>query len=99
MLTILLSYFRGGVFFGCLDTPGNINIHDCTIYSNTAYYGSGMALYRLDSKLPSFHFADISFDSNQVPKVVDTFQSAVLLLYIDNVTFEQIEVSNHDTTG
>ena len=62
----LAQQFKGGVFIGCLDTFGNIVIHNCTIYNNTAYYGSGMVLYGLNSTLLSFHFADISFNSNQV---------------------------------
>ena len=89
----------GGVFIGWSATYGNIKFNNCTVYNNTAYYGSGMFLYRFPSTLPTFNFAYMSFDSNKVPNKVDTFQSAVLLVYIDNVTFEQINVSNHDTTG
>ena len=91
--------FGGGVAIGLLATAGNIEFKNCTIYNNTAYYGSGMGLYGFSSVLLTFKFADISFNSNKVPKKVDTFQSALLLVYIENVIFEQIDVSNHDTTG
>ena len=45
----------------------------------------------------SFHFTNISY-SNKLPNKVGGFQSAVLLVYVDNVTFEQIDDSNHDST-
>ena len=91
--------FGGGVVISWLGSPGNIKFNNCTIYNNKAYHGSGLILYGLDSPLLRFHIRDVSFDSNKVLKKVDRLQSAVLLVYIDNVTFEQIEVSNHDTTG
>ena len=91
--------FGGGVSIGWLGTSGKIKFNNCTIYNNTAYYGSGMLLFAFDSALPSFHFADISFDSNKVPNKVNRYQSAILLINIENVTFEQIDVGNHDTTG
>ena len=89
----------GGVIISSLGSPGNIKFNNCTIYNNKAYHGSGMVLYGLDSALLRFHIRDILFDSNKVPNKFDRLQSAVLLVYIDNVTFERIEVSNHDTTG
>ena len=91
--------FGGGVAIALLSATGNIEFNNCTVYNNTAYYGSGMVLYGFASKLLSFHFKYISFNSNKVPKKVDTLQSALLLVYIENAIFEEIDVSNHDTTG
>ena len=90
----------GGVLIAAgLDTSGHIKFNNCIIYNNTANHGSGMFLFAFDSSQPSFHFAGISFDSNKVPNKVDRYQSALLLANIENVTFEQIDIINHDTTG
>ena len=91
--------FGGGIFIGCAGTPGNVLFCNCTIYNNTAYYGSGMLLYGLNSTLLSLHFANILIDSNKVPITFDRFQAAVLLAYINNAIFEQINVTNHNITG
>ena len=95
----LAKQFGGGVLVGWTDAPGNIIFRNCTIYNNTAYYGSGMLMYALNSILLSFHFTDILLDSNKVPIALDRFQAAVLLVYINNAIFEQINVTNHDITG
>ena len=94
----LAELFGGGVSVGWSNTPGNIKFYNCTIYNNTAYYGSAMLLYEFNSTL-RFHFADIMFDSNKVFYKFDRFQGAISLIYINNAIFENIEVSNHDTTG
>ena len=94
----LAKLFGGGVLVGWSNTPGNIKFHNCTIYNNTAYHGSAMLLYEFNSTL-RFHFADIRFDSNKVLYKFDRFQAAISLAFINNAIFEQIEVSNHDTTG
>ena len=74
--------FGGGVSIVWLGTSGKIKFNNCTIYNNTAYYGSSMLLFAFDSTLPRFHFADISFDSNKVPNKVNRYQSAILLINI-----------------
>ena len=95
----LAKKFGGGIFIGWSDAPGNITFHNCTIYNNTAYHGSAMFLYGFNSTLVHFHFANIIFDSNKVLYKFNRFQTAVLLVHINNAIFEQIDVSNHDTTG
>ena len=95
----LAKQFGGGIFIGWSDTPGNITFHNCTIYNNTAYHGSAMFLYGFNSTLVHFHFVNIIFDSNKVLYKFNRFQTAVLLVHINNAIFEQIDVSNHDTTG
>ena len=94
----LAKLFGGGVLVGWLNTPGNIKFHNCTIHNNTAYYGSAMLLHEFNSTV-SFHFADIMFDSNKVLYKFDRLQAAISLAFINNAIFEQIKVSNHDTTG
>ena len=94
----LAKLFGGGVLVGWSNTPGNIKFHNCTIYNNTAYHGSAMLIFEFNSTL-RFHFVDIRFDSNKVLYKFDRFQGAISLIYINNAIFENIEVSNHDTTG
>ena len=63
-----------------------------------------LLLFRATTTLTnSFHFTNVSFHFNKVfdrPNVQQKgYQSAVVLFSIFNVTFEQIEISNHNTTG
>ena len=88
--------YGGGVFISC---ECNIIFRNSNIFNNTAYHGSGMVLHTFRSSQYTFYFADVLFDSNKVPEMLDKLQAAVLLTNIQNVTFEQIEVSNHDITG
>ena len=88
--------YGGGVFISC---ECNIIFRNSNIFNNTAYHGSGMVLHTFHSSMYNFYFADVLFNSNRVPKKLDKLQAAVLLTNIENVTFEQIEVSNHSITG
>ena len=65
-----------------------------------------MALHSVqaNSTLTSgFHFVNVSFHFNKVINNSNVhekrYQSAVVLINVDNVTFEHIEVGNHNTTG
>ena len=80
---------------------GSIKFSNCTIHNNTAYFGSGLYL-RGSAPFPSatsFQFTNSSFHFNKVSSRHDVYQCAVALVNIPDVTFDQIEVSNHDTTG
>ena len=96
--------YGGGVLVFWYDTYGKIEFNNCTIYNNTAHIGSGLLLYLLKSfgvstVPPSFHFTNVLFDSNKVPNNGGEIQSAIGLLNILNITFEEIEVRNHNITG
>ena len=80
---------------------GIVKFSNSTIYNNTAYVGSGLYLgaSAAFSSKNSFWFTNVSFYSNKVTIIHDVFQSAVVLVNIHDVIFDQIEVSNHNTTG
>ena len=72
----------------------------CSIYNNTAYYGSGLFIASLQPTSTSrIHFTNVSFQFNKLPKKLNIYQSAVFLMNIENVVFSQIDISNHNTTG
>ena len=96
----------GGIYISSYTESGSIEFSNCTISNNTAYFTSGLVLhsFRATSILKrSFHFANISFHFNKVFNKTDAqqegYRSIVTLLNVDNVTFDKIEVSNHNTTG
>ena len=79
---------------------GSIEFRNSIIYSNTAYLGSGLVLYvSLAGSTIGFQFRNVLICFNKVMNKLDVYQSAVALVNIDNITFDQIEVSNHNTTG
>ena len=88
----------GGVGIFLLDGDGSIDFSNCTIYNNTAYYGSGVSALQ-DASTSRIHFTNVSFYFNKVSNKHHKYHSAVLLENIKNVTFDQIDISNHDTTG
>ena len=80
---------------------GSIKFINCTIYNNTAYFGSGLYL-GASAAFPSttsFRFINVSFHSNKIIIIHDVYQCAVVLVKIHDIIFDQIEVSNHNTTG
>ena len=85
--------------------PANIKFHNCVISNNTGYHGLGLLFLVLEPVAvsflqPTFHISNVLIESNSVSYMSDSsHQSAVELLNIVNVTFEQIEVRNHNTTG
>ena len=90
----------GGVYIVMFNGNVSVEFSNCTLYNNTAYYGSGLLINALESTSTSnFHFTNVSFQFNKVPYKLNKHQSAVLLGNIKNVTFDQIDISNHDTTG
>ena len=96
--------YGGGMSFIWHEGPGSIKVRNCIIYNNTGYYGSGFALYGIESagasiSYPTFHFANLLIDSNQIPNKGDQYQAAINIMNINNVTFEHIEVRNHHTNG
>ena len=95
--------FGGGLAMAWFRGSGNIKFRNCMIYNNTGYLGSGLVLYVSNAfeitPTPTFQFTIVSFDSNKKISRQDKFQAAIALVSIHNVTFEQIEVKNHKTTG
>ena len=93
--------YGGGVLIGSYGN-GSFEFTNCTIYNNTAYLGSGLFLHasrvNITSKA-SIIFKNILIHFNKVSKTLDIYQSAVGLVNIENVIFDQIKVSNHNTTG
>ena len=88
----------GGVSIYLFDGSGSIDFSNCTIYNNTAYYGSGLSALQ-DASTSRIHFTKVSFYFNKVSNKLYKYQCAVLLENIKNVIFNQIDISNHDTTG
>ena len=70
-----------------------------------SYLGSGLYLRSLHATLTSsnFYFQNVLFHFNKATNNLAVYrkiyQSAVVLFNIVNVIFEQIEVSNHNTSG
>ena len=94
------AQYGGGVYIYLYNGSGNIDFSNCTIYSNTAYYGSGLFIIALQSTSKFWiFFTNVSFHFNKASNKLNKYQSAVLLMNIENVIFDQIEVSNHNTTG
>ena len=96
----------GGMYIDSHAESGSLKFNNCTISNNSANFASGLVLCSFQSTsvlTRSFQFTNISFHFNKVlnrPNVKQKgYQSAITLLNVDNVTFDQIEVSNHNTTG
>ena len=90
----------GGVYIELYNGHGSIEFSNCTIYNNTAYYGSGLLIDSLVfTSTCTIHFTNVSFHFNKLPNMINIYQSAVLLKNIRNVSFDQIEITNHNTTG
>ena len=96
----------GGVYIGLYGEIGSNVFSNCTISNNTAYFASGLVVHsiRTTSTLTSsIYFTNVSFYFNKVingpNRQQKRVQSAVLIMNVNNVTFNQIVVSNHNTTG
>ena len=94
------AQYGGGVYSYLYNGSGSIEFSNCNIYNNTAYYGSGVFIITLlsASKVRVF-FTNVSFHFNKVSKMLNKYQSAMLLMNIENVLLDQIDISNHNTTG
>ena len=95
-----IAQYGGGVYSYLYNGSGNIEFSTCNIYNNTAYYGSGLFIIALQStsKFRIF-FTNASFRFNKVSKKLNKYQSSVSIMNIENVIFDQIDISNHNTTG
>ena len=94
------AQYGGRVYINFQNGSGSIEFSNCNIYNNRAFYGSGLFIIALQSTTKLMMcFKDVSFHVNKPLKQVDNYQSAVLLMNIENVIFDQIEINNHDTTG
>ena len=94
------AQYGGGMYSYLYNGSGSIEFSNCNIYNNTAYYGSGLFIIALQStsKFRIF-FTNASFRFNKVSKKLNKYQSSVSFMNIENVIFDQIDISNHNTTG
>ena len=98
------QYYGGGVSTTLYAERGSNEFSNCTISNNTAYAGSGLVLHSFQATSKNcFHFTNVSFHFNKVINNPDVYKyrhrSAVVLINITDITFDQIEVSNHNSTG
>ena len=92
--------YGGGVYIYLYKGSGIIEFSNCTIYSNIAYYGSGLFIIPFEvTSTSGIQFCNVLLHFNKVPKKLNKYQSAVFVSDSNNVTFDQIEISNHDITG
>ena len=95
----------GGGLSAYLGTKsGSNDFSNCSISNNTAYFGSGLVLRSFrEASTSSFHFTKVSILFNEVINNLYLYpksnRSAMELINVNNITFDQIEVSNHNTTG
>ena len=91
---------KGGGVYIYSDGNSSFKFSNCIIYNNTAYLGSSILLSTHQFTLiTSFLFTNVSFYFNIVPNKNDVYQAAVALVNIYGIIFDQIELSNHNTTG
>ena len=98
------QYYGGGVSTSLYGERGSSVFSNCIISNNTAYFGSGLVLHSLQETFTSsFHLTNVLILFNKVINNLDEYkkryQSAVVIIKINNVTFEEIDVRNHNTTG
>ena len=94
------AWLKGGGVHIDSGESGSYKFRNCIIYGNTAYLGTGMVLVAFQfTSSTSFLFINVSFHFNKVHNKKYVHEAAVVLVNIHDVIFEQIEVSNHDTTG
>ena len=94
----------GGMYITSYSESGSIEFSNCTISNNSAYFASGLVLHSLQSTSTStFHLTNVSFYFNKIfNKPIaqqNGYRSAITMLNVANVTFHQLKVSNHKTTG
>ena len=92
----------GGVVFELLINGSRVHLYNCIIYNNTGNTGSGVviAVLTIFEIPPRIYFKNITIDSNHMFDQRDgQYQAAVFLLYVPNITFDQVLVTNHNTTG
>ena len=96
-------YIGGGVDIHS-ESGNEFEFSNCTISNNSAGFGSGLCLRSFQStSTSSFHFTNVVIRFNKLINNVDanqkSYTSAVLLINLANVTFDEIHVISHDTTG
>ena len=100
------QYYGGGVYIYLNIESGSNEFNNCTISHNTAKFGSGVFLrfFRATSiSTGIFHFTNVLIQFNEVINKLDEnnrkYQSAVVLINTNDIIFDKIEVSNHNTNG
>ena len=89
---LLFVWYNGGI----------VHLYNCIIYNNTGNSGSGVAVVVLTifGVPPIFYFNNVTINFNHIFIQRDEqYQTAVFLLYVSNITFDQVLVSYHNTTG
>ena len=96
--------YGGGIYSYLYTESGRNEFYNCTISNNTASFAAGLIL-RSDqaNSTSSFLFRNVLIQFNAVINVLDInqehYRSAVVLININDITFDKIDVSNHNTTG
>ena len=100
------KYDGGGMYISSSAESGSVVFSNCIISNNSAHFALGLALrsVQANSTLTSgFHFVNVSFHFNKVinnPNVLEKrYRSAVVLMNVENVTFDHIEVGKNNATG
>ena len=98
------QHYGGGLSTYLYTKHGSNDFSNCSISNNTAYFGSGLFLRSFrEASTSSFHFTKVSILFNEVINNLYLYpksnQSALELINVNDITFDQIEVSNHNTTG
>ena len=87
------AQYREGMYIILNNGSGSTEYSSCTMYNNTAYYGSGLFIITLKSTSPSsIHFTNVFFHFNILPNKLNIYQSAVLLMNIENVILTKLRL-------
>ena len=90
----------GGVYIEFHNGSCSIEFSNYIIYNNSVYYRSGLLIIALHyTSTSSIHFTNVSFQFKKFLMKLNIYQSGVLLMIIENVVFDQIVISNHNTTA
>ena len=90
-----VAMFGGGLLFVWYN-GGIVHLYNCIIYNNTGNTGSGVTIgvLRFFGVPPIFYFNNVTIDFNHISIQRDEqYQAAVFLLYVSNITFDQVLVT------
>ena len=82
-----------GVTIYLFNRTSSIEISNYTIYNNTVQYVLGLIAFQVISTR-SIHFTNVSFQFNKLPNKLNMYQSAVLLMNIENVILAKLTTAN-----
>ena len=94
----------GGVHIDSYAESSSIEFSNCTISNYSASIALGLVLRSVQvNSENSFLFTNVSFHFNEVINEIYVYQKengfAVVVINVNDITFDQLGVSNHNTTG